>query len=235
MRSELSNYQVLLARTGTVHRPIEPLAYDCVRIIVVRDGSAILYSEFGQKPVRLGDVIVLGPNVLCACEPEGHITVTTIYADTDYLIDQAFWQHAAILHDRLDAPVFVKETFTESAQLIRFGEHQTGLLMPWLDELVMLSLGDENSRFHRMQALWFSVMDRIVPYIKLADHRVSPSQRARTRPVHPRVRRFAPTRCEAVVVRETLENEIAEAWTLSGLAARVHLSEKQSSRVFAES
>jgi len=234
MRSELSNYQVLLARTGTVHRPIGPLAYDCVRIIVVRDGSAILYSEFGQKPVRLGDVIVLGPNVLCACEPEGHITVTTIYADTDYLIDQAFWQHAAILHDRLDAPVFVKETFTESAQLIRFGEHQTGLLMPWLDELVMLSLGDENSRFHRMQALWFSVMDRIVPYIKLADHRVSPSQRARTRPVHPRVRRFAPTRSEAVAVRETLENEIAEAWTLSGLAARVHLSEKQTSRVFAE-
>ncbi|MBP2407803.1 hypothetical protein [Brachybacterium fresconis] len=92
-----------------------------MKVIVVRDGTAVLFSEFGQKPVRAGDVILLGPNVLCGSEPEGHITVTTIYADTDYVIDQAFWQYAGILHDRLDTPVFVKETFTEPAQIIRLG------------------------------------------------------------------------------------------------------------------
>lgn len=57
-----------------------PLAYDCVRIVVIRDGSSILLSEFGQKPVRVGDVILLGANVLCGSEPEGHVTMTTIYA-----------------------------------------------------------------------------------------------------------------------------------------------------------
>lgn len=128
--SPLSNYQVLLARTQKVHRPIGPLAYNCVKIIVVRDGSAILFSEFGQKPVRPGNVVVLGPNVLCGSEPEGHVTVTTIYADTDYVTDQAFWQYAGILHDRLDAPVFVKETFTEPSQIIRLGERHAGALLP---------------------------------------------------------------------------------------------------------
>src|SRR5699024_6644406 len=154
-RRALRDYQVLLARTQTVHRPVGPLAYDCVKVIIVRDGSAILFSEFGQKPVRPGDVILLGPNLLCGSEPEGQITVTTIYADTDSVIDQAFWQYAGVLHDRLDAPGFVKEAFTEPAQIIRLGEHHAGLLMPWLDEMVTLSLDGHGSRFHRMQALWF--------------------------------------------------------------------------------
>lgn len=46
-----------------------PVAYDCVKVIVVRDGSAILFSEFGQKPVRPGDVILLAANTLCGSEP----------------------------------------------------------------------------------------------------------------------------------------------------------------------
>src|SRR5690625_4211732 len=58
-------------------------AYDCVKVIVVRDGSAILLSEFGQQPVKSGDVILLGSNVLCGSEPEGHVTATTVYLDTN--------------------------------------------------------------------------------------------------------------------------------------------------------
>src|SRR5690625_7420497 len=87
-------YDALIARTRTIHRPIGPVAYDCGRIIVVRSGSAILFSEFGERPIRPGDVVLLGANVLCGSEPEGHVTVTTIYADTDFLLDQLFWQHA---------------------------------------------------------------------------------------------------------------------------------------------
>ncbi|TRF64652.1 AraC family transcriptional regulator, partial [Salmonella enterica subsp. enterica serovar London] len=29
-----------------MHRPLGPVAYDCVKVIVVRDGSAFLFSEF---------------------------------------------------------------------------------------------------------------------------------------------------------------------------------------------
>jgi hypothetical protein len=83
------DFQAILARTYTAHHPVGPVAYDSVKVIVVRDGSAVLFSEFGQKPVMVGDVVTLGANTLCGCEPEGHITVTTVYLDTDYAIDQA--------------------------------------------------------------------------------------------------------------------------------------------------
>lgn len=225
-------HSVLNARTETFHSSAGPLTYDCVKIVVVRDGSAIAFSEFGQKPVTVGDVVVIGPNVLFGIEPEGHFTVTTIYADTDYVIDQTFWQYAGILCDRLDASRFFQETFAEPAQIIGLGEHQAGLLMPWLDELATQSLQGEQARFHRMQALWFAIIDRIAPYIQVTDHRISPSQRARTRPVHPRVRRFSPTRSEAEAVRVALTDAIAQPWTLRRLAGLVHLSPKQLARVF---
>ena len=71
---------------ATVHHPVTPTAYDCVKVIVVRDGSAVLFSEFGQKPVKVSDVILLGVNVLCGSEPEDHITTTTIYAAYDQTV-----------------------------------------------------------------------------------------------------------------------------------------------------
>ena len=109
------------------------MAYDCVKIIVVRDGSAFLFSEFGQLPVKSGDVILLGANVLAGSEPEGQITVTTIYIDTDYVLDQVRWQYAAFLEDRLDAQGFVERIYTEPAQILRLGEDRAGMLSPgWM-------------------------------------------------------------------------------------------------------
>ncbi|MCT1438787.1 AraC family transcriptional regulator, partial [Brachybacterium paraconglomeratum] len=139
----------ILARTQTVHSPVGPVAYDCVKLIVVRSGSAILFSEFGQKPVNVGDAILLGANVLCGSEPEGRITVTTIYLDTDYVVDQVFWQHAAVLTDRLEAKDFFEARYAEPAQVLRLGEDRAGCLMPWLDELGRLSLdGPAPERFY---------------------------------------------------------------------------------------
>ena len=73
----------ITALTRTEHRPIGPVAYDCIKIVIVRSGSAVLFSEFGQRPVCIGDVVVLGANVLCGSEPEGHVTTTTVFANTD--------------------------------------------------------------------------------------------------------------------------------------------------------
>ncbi|WP_245810337.1 helix-turn-helix domain-containing protein [Brachybacterium massiliense] len=206
-----------------------------MKLIVVRDGSAILFSEFGQQPVRPGDVILLGPNVLCGSEPEGHITVTTIYADTDYVIDQAFWQHADILYDRLDAMGFAEKVYSDPAQILRLGEDRTGMMMAWLDEMVALSLdGQFHHRFHRLQALWFAIMDVVTPHIRRSSVQLTPLQRARSRPVLPRTRRFAPLRREALLAREALHENVAHPWTLGELAETVRLSPQQFTRVFAE-
>lgn len=52
-------YRPLIARTRTIHRPVGPVAYDCVKLIIVRDGSAILFSEGGEHPINIGDVVLL--------------------------------------------------------------------------------------------------------------------------------------------------------------------------------
>lgn len=228
-------YSPLVARSRSFHRPVGPVAYDCVKFIVVRDGSAFLFSEFGQQAVKTGDVVMLGANVLCGSEPEGLVTVTTIYADTDYLLDQLRWQYAAYLEDRLDAQGFVERIYTEPAQVLRLGEDRAGMLMPWLDELVALSIdGDFVGHYLRIQALWFQIACVIAPFVRVSPVRISPSQRAHVRPTLPRDRRFAPLRVEVRRAAVLLREHPARSWTLEKLAAEVHLSPSRLSSVFVE-
>lgn len=225
----------MLARTSTMHRSVGPIAYDCVKVIIVRDGSAILFSEFGQQPAKVGDVILLSANTLCGSEPEGHITVTTVYLDTDYVIDQVFWQYAGLLADRLDALGFAEAMYTEPAQILRLGEDRAGMLMPWLDELVALSLdGGFIRHFYRMQALWFSIAHVIGPFIKVSPVRLSATQRATACPTQPRHRRFAPLRQEARRAAELLRADPVRHWSVTELADELHLSKSQVGRVFVE-
>ena len=228
-------YQPLLARTRTIHRPVGPVAYDCVKLIVVRDGSAILFSEFGERPITVGNVVLLAANTLCGSEPEGHITVSTIYADADYVLDQLFWQHADVLCDRLDTQALADTIYSEPAQILRLGEERAGMLMPWVDELVALTTdGIARHRFHRAQALWFSIIDQVSPFIRVSPRRIALNQRAHIRPTLPRDRRFAPLRAEARQVEALLRSDVAHGWTLPELADAVHLSPKQLGRVFVE-
>lgn len=233
--SRLESSTALVARTRTIHRPVGPVAYDCVKVIIVRDGSAILFSEFGQQSAKPGDVILLGANVLAGSEPEGHITVTTIYLDTDYVLDQLRWQYAAYLEDRLDAQCFADAIYTEPAQMLRLGADRAGMLMPWLDELVALSIdGDFVRHYLRIQALWFQVAYVIAPFVKVSPVRLSSSQRAHIRPTLPRYRRFTPLRVEVRRAAELLREDPARRWTLEDLAEQVHLSPSRLSKVFVE-
>lgn len=235
IRTTSGTFQPLLARTRTIHKPMPPIAYDCVKLIFVRDGAAVLFSEFGTRHANVGDVVALSANTLCGSEPEGHITVTTLYLDRDYVIDQVFWQHAAFLADRLDAQDFADELYSEPAQILRLGQDCAGMLMPWLDELVALSLdGPSPERFYRLQALLFAVLDVVTPFVKTTAVRRSPTQRKSGRPGLPRHRQFAPLRVEARHAAELLRGSPSVRWTLAILAEQVHLSPKQLSRVFVE-
>ena len=223
----------IVARSRSVRRPIAPAAYDCVKLIFVRHGSAILLSEFGEKPVKVGDVIALAANTLCGSKPEGSITVTTIYLDRDYIVDQVFWQHAALLADRLDAQDFAEELYSEPAQVLHLGEDRAGMLMPWLDELVALSLdGPTPEKFYRMQALLFGVLDVVAPHVRTTPTRRSPTQRRAIRLGTLSPRNFAPLRAEARQAVDLLRDAPEQRWTLQSLADAVHLSPSQLGRVF---
>lgn len=228
-------FSPVVARTECVHQRRDPIAYDCVKLIFVRAGSAWLFSEFGERPIRLGDAVLLAANTLCGAESEDWITTTTLYLNRDYVVDQVFWQHAAILADRLEAKDFLAARYAEPAQVLRLGEHRVGCLMPWLDELGQLSLdGPAPERFYRMQALLFAVLDKVSPFVATTAVRRSPTQRKATWPGTPALRRLAPLRIEARTAADLLREHPARPWTLSALADVVHLSPSQLGRVFVE-
>lgn len=228
-------FSPVMARTESVHQPRDPIAYNCVKLIFVRAGSAIVFSEFGERPVTVGDVVLLAANTLCGAEPEEWLTATTLYLDRDYVVDQVFWQHAAILADRLAARDFIAARYTESAQVLRLGENRAGNLMPWLDELGRLSLdGPAPERFYRMQALLFAVLDVVSPFVATTAVRQSPTQRKATWPGVPALRRLTPLRAEARTAADLLRENPARPWTLGELAGAVYLSPSQLGRVFVE-
>ncbi|MCO5299320.1 MAG: helix-turn-helix transcriptional regulator [Candidatus Nanopelagicales bacterium] len=225
----------IVARSRTAYRSMGPVAYDCVTVIVIREGSAILFGESGQKPVKQGDVIALAANTLWGSEPEGHITATVVYVDPDYVLDQLRWQYADVMEDRLAAQGLADAIFAEPAQILHIGEDRAEMLSPWLDELVSLSIeGNLTRDFFRVQALWFQVVHVIEPFFSLSPARASLSQRRHTRPVLPRGRRFAPLRAEARHAASLLRSELASRWTLDTLAREVHMSPSHLSRVFVE-
>ena len=221
------------ARTESFHRQVNPVAYDTVKVIVIRSGAARLFSEFGCQHVKVGDVVVLAANTLCGAEPDGWITTTTLYLDRDYVIDQVFWQYAAQFRTRHDASDFLDVHYAEPAQVVQIGESRAGLLMPWMDELAMLSLdGVDPNRFYRVQSLLFAVLDFVIPALKMTDARETPSQRATTFPSQPRHRQFHPLRDEARHIAKLLTSESSRAWKVAELADEVHLSVSQLRRVF---
>ncbi len=233
MSQTTSPTRPILARTWTAHQPDGPVAHDCVKVCTVREGSAILFSEFGRRHVHVGHVILLGANTLCGSEPEGQVTVTTVYLDTQYVIDQVFWQHFEVLQDRLDAQEFAAATYAEPAQILPLGESRAGVLMPWLDELTSLSArGSYVDDFYRLQALWFSIAQVIDPFIKTTPIRVSSTQRAAGRSAAYRHHGFAPLRREAHRAAELLRADPGRRWSMSDLADELHLSKSQVGRVF---
>jgi len=232
----VGQFSPIIARTQTMHEAIEPIAFDYVKFIIVRAGSALLFSEFGARHVNLGDVVVLAANTLCGAEPEGWVTTTTLYLDPDYVIDQVFWQHADRFTDRFDASEFIETNYADPAQVVRIGEDRAGLLMPWLDELTALSVeGRHAEHFYRAQALLSTVFDIVVPHLALTGQRITPSQRSTVIPSVPRHRAFQPLRAEARKIAELLASALDRRWSVSELADAVHLSPSQLRRVFTAS
>ena len=234
-RRSLRNFTPILVRTRSDHAPVPPVAFDCMKLIAIRAGSARLFSEFGSRHVNVGDVVVLAANTLCGAEPEGWVTTTTLYLDRDYVIDQVFWQHAARFKDRLDASDFLDASYAEPAQVVRLGEDRAGLLMPWLDELAALSVdGQHANNFYRAQALLSAVLDVIVPHLAVTGDRVTPTQRTTVVPSTPRHRAFRPLRAEARRAAELLATEMDRRWSVPELASLVHLSPSQLRRIFTD-
>ncbi|OFL64959.1 MULTISPECIES: AraC family transcriptional regulator [unclassified Brevibacterium] len=226
----MGRFSAVVARTETTLRPTEARAFDYVRFIFIRAGTAVLFGDVGERPVRAGDVVVLAPNTLCGSHPEGSLTTTTIYAELDYLVDQTFWQHADALVDRHHAWEFISCRFPDSAHIVHIGSSRLDLMLPWLDQLVELSLdGATPEHFFRVQACFASILDALAPFFDAQGTRPCYSPN-----LSPSSRYFRPVRIEAVHMRRVLETDMTRRWTITQLAAEVHLSPSQAHRIFVQ-
>ena len=217
------------ARTNTTHVTEDPHAYDCVKITVVRSGSAILFGEFGHQHINVGDVILFAPCILFGTEPEGWVTVTKLYLDRDFVADQIFWQYASTFADWFDARQFVDNFHHEPIRLLRLGNGQAGRLMPWLDELVALSLeGPVPVQFYRMLSYLCAVLDVLAPHLSKSTPSPGKQRRGNSHIHH----HFNPVREHAAQAARLLRTSPEKRWTLEQLAALVHLSPSQLGRVF---
>ncbi len=226
--------------TEAYSRPLDPVAYDCFRVKFIKSGTAIVMSEFGERSVRQGQIVMLGTNVLCGCEPEGQAQVTTIFLDRNYLIDQVYWQYAAVLADRLEASRFLDTPYIEPVQLLSLRREDVARVELSLDELAELSASDfatdlgGGERFYRMQALLSSVLHIIVPYLEIGAMRRARTQRLTTKLRSARPTRFQPLRQEARRAAQLLESDLTRKWTLAELGREVHLSRSRLATVFTD-
>lgn len=230
----MGRFSAVVARTETTLLPTEARAFDYVRFIFIRAGTAVLCSEFGERPVRAGDVVILAPNTLCGSHPEGSLTTTTIYAELDYLVDQTFWQHADALMDRYHAWEFISCRFPDSAHIVRIGSSRLDFVLPWLDQLVELSLdGATPEHFFRVQACFASILDALAPFFDAQGTRPC-NLHGHSPTLSPYSRHFRPVRIEALHMRRVLETDMTRRWTIAQLAAEVHLSPSQAHRIFVQ-
>ncbi len=206
-----------------------------MKLVVIRNGSAFLLGELGTRHVKTGDVLILASQTLYGAEPEGRITTTTIYLDPEYLIDQVFWQYATQFCDRHNARDFFDIHYWASPQIVRIGEDRAGFLIPWLDELSRLSLdGPDPMKFHRTQALLFSVLDVIAPFMSKTTDASSVCGGNASVPAALRHRQFKPLRMEARHIAQLIRGNPTRHWTVQELAEAAHLSPSQLRRVFVE-
>lgn len=203
------------AATTIFNQEVAPVAYGCVKFVVVRSGQARLLSEDDEYHVAVGDIAIVSPNTICGTIPQESVSATTVYVNEDYVLDQLFWQHADKFITRRDVVWFIETHYPEPIQLIHFGERAVMRLSRILDELACLSEGgNSESRFHRFQALLSIFLDEVVPTLKARKESTDRSGAGAQSlaPLH------RPTRSEARSVAEQLRRNISRRWTLSELS-----------------
>lgn len=226
----------IIARSAVHRRRVEAAAYDCVRVLLVLDGSAIFTIGERAIPLRPGHAVLVGPDKLLGYAPENSVSVTTLLIDTDYLIEHLFWQHLDVIADRDAARDLATKLYPEPVQVLDLGQQEVESLDPILEELVTLTATEHDAAgYFRTHALLLTVLSLVAPRIRHASFALRPpSTRQRRASVStPRWRQFAPLRTEARAVEALLRSDIARRWRRDELATHVRLSSSQMGRVFA--
>ncbi|WRS29195.1 helix-turn-helix transcriptional regulator [Actinomycetaceae bacterium MB13-C1-2] len=228
-----ADWSPVVVQTRSFTLPIDPVAYEAVKIMLVRDGSMVLFSEFGKREATVNDLVVLCAATLCGAVPRGTVKVSTAYVDPDYLLDQLSWRHAEVLPDRFAAEVLVERSYHFRAELIHLLPEVAVTLARFLDSIEnRKDAGGEG--FFQTQATFAGVMQLLAQLMPCSPDKTGPNMHAIALSKDELRARYAPIRAEVLRIEQALQEDLARRWTVSEMAEIVHMSPRHLSRVFRE-
>lgn len=224
-------YGPVAVETREFRRPVPAVAFDCVKLLLIRDGATVLVTEDGPTRAAKGDLVFLRTAVSCSGTPEESVTISTLYLDTDYLFELWFWQLAPEGHNReaLRAHA-LSPGFLPPLTHLQLGPATAAHVGEVFDDLARI-LARGAGGFYRAQAFVSELIHVLAPRLGVAPPPKAEPLQQTGRPI-PHDREFLPLRSEALVVRRLLHAEPSRRWTMELLAEEVHLSPRHLTRVF---
>lgn len=216
----LSREQVLdgarlpvVVNAATTTSPTSRMAVHCTKLMYISKGSSRLTHAAGVTEVTAGDVVAIPDGYWCAGAPERSVETLTVYADTEFMMQQALWvppiQQLLVSLRLLDSP-------TTTLRVLKFAPARMRSIETLLHALRALQRSAEQD---------FASMARLADVfgaLSIADTGTAGSvvERAATRDRH---------LDRAVFL---LHEQLDRHWTIADLAGAVAVSPSQLTRVF---
>lgn len=216
--------------TESSTRVVEPVAYTCLRFMLVREGRLFVHSRHGTARARPGMLVIVCAGTLCGAIPEPSATVTTAFVNLDYLLDQLTWRLNGLLLDRHEAETIAAKSFRHNMWATRLDRDTAAQMGDLLDQVERVQA--EGGGFYEVEATFINLLSQLVP---LMPYRDIPSGPVRSLTGDGEGGRFPPLRPEIVSVGHAVQAKLSHKWTLADLAEIAHLSPRQLGRAFRES
>lgn len=216
----LSREQVLegarlpvVVNAATTTSPTPRVAVHCTKLMYISEGSSQLAHAAGVTEVIAGDVVAIPDGYWCAGAPEHSVKTLTVYADTEFMMQQALWvppiRQLLVSLNLLDSPI-------ETLRVLRLGPERVQSVSMLMHSLAALQRSGEQD---------FAFMARLADVFGA----LSTADAAVVGPVVERVAtRDRHLNCAIYLLHEQLDRQ----WMITDLASEVALSPSQLTRVF---
>lgn len=221
----VSQYGPIAVETREFRRPVTPVAHPKAKLLLVRDGEATITHGERAFHTQPGDFMLVRPNAACGGSPEPIATISTIYAEPEFVFDKWRWQ----LSPFFPSSESVHALGRVYAKVIRarLPEPEAAVVAELYDELHAV-LADGFDGFHLADAVFARLLAIVTPHLR--DESVPLTGTLRS-PLH---QSTTPPRKEVAAVLARLHADLAAHWTVDALANEVHISSRQLQRLFEE-
>lgn len=216
--------------TESSTRVVEPVAYTCLRFVLVREGRLLVHSRHGTAHARPGMLVIVCARTLCGAIPEPSATVTTALVNLDYLLDQLTWRLNGLLRDRHEAELIATKAFRHNMWATTPPAQATADMLDLLDRTDAIQ--DAGGGFYDIEAVFAAFLADLVP---LMPYRELPGEPVVSLAGDAVGGRFPPLRPEIVAVGDAIQADFSRRWSLEDMAQVAHISGRHLARVFNES